>query len=82
MHGHDPLNKMSVILCCRFHLDGLDGIVGLDSLVPTHMKSQGRFPLRKISIGSDQIGLFPSCIIRTVGPKKVENTSTLYRPGC
>ena len=31
-----------------------------------------------------RIGLdfFPSCIIRTAGPKQVENTSTLYHQGC
>ena len=32
--------------------------------------------------GMDRTGLFPSCIIYTAGPKKVENTSTLYHPGC
>ena len=33
---------------------------------------------------SDRIRLdfFPSCIMRTAGPKIVENTSTLYHPGC
>ncbi len=41
--------------------------------------SEDRFPLRKISIGSDP---FPSCIIYTAEPKKVEITSTLYHPGC
>ncbi len=38
------------------------------------------------NIGSDRnqhrIGLFQSCIIYTAGPEKVENTSTLYHPGC
>ncbi len=43
--------------------------------------SKGWFPLRKISIVSDRIRLFSSCIIRTAGPKKVENTSNLYHPG-
>ncbi len=38
--------------------------------------AKGRFPLGKISIGSDQTALFPSCIIHTAGLKKVENTST------
>ena len=38
---------------------------------------KGRFQLRKISIGSDW-----TCIIHTAGPKKVEDTSTLYHPGC
>ena len=43
-------------------------------------------PVRPVStqenkhrIGQD---FFASCIIHTAGPKKVENTSTLYHPGC
>ena len=39
-----------------------------------------QFPLRKISIGSDWLSV--RLIIHTTGPKKVENTSTLYHPGC
>ncbi len=36
--------------------------------------SKGRFPLRKISLGSDRIGLdsFPSCNIHTARPKKLK----------
>ncbi len=30
------------------------------------------FPLRKISIGWDRTGLFPSCIIRTARPKRLK----------
>ncbi len=45
-----------------------------------------RFCLRPVSTQENKhrIGLdfFPSCIIRTAGPKKVESTSTLYHPGC
>ena len=33
---------------------------------------QGRFPLRKISIGSDRTALFSSCIIRSAEPKKLK----------
>ena len=40
--------------------------------------TKGRFPFRKIRIGPD---FFPSCIIHTTAPKRVENTSTLYHPG-
>ncbi len=36
------------------------------------MQDIGRFPLRKISIGSDRTGLFSSCIIRSAGPKKLK----------
>ncbi len=35
----------------------------------TPMDTKGRFPLRKISVGSDQPGLFLSCIIHIAGPK-------------
>ena len=41
---------------------------------------KGSFPLRKITIGSDwtfSILYYPLC-----QTKKVENTSTLYHPGC
>ncbi len=41
-------------------------------------------PFRPVSIQENKyrIGLFPSCIIHTTRPKKVENTLTLYHPGC
>ncbi len=41
--------------------------------------SKGRFPLRKISIGSDQTGLFFILYYPHRWMKKVENTTTLYR---
>ena len=44
------------------------------------------YDLRPVSTQENKhrIGLdfFPSCIIHTAGPKNVENTSTLYHPGC
>ena len=48
------------------------------------MKNRTLLPNRVRYVLAFTIGLdfFPSCIIRTAGPKKVENTSTLYHPGC
>ncbi len=44
----------------------------------THMYCKDRFPLRKISIGSDRIGLFFILYYPHRWMKKVENTTTLY----
>ncbi len=62
------------------------------TVIPTKMKCEVKcvnfVNIRPVStqdrIGSDRIGLdfLPSCIIHTTGPKKVENASTLYHPGC
>ncbi len=41
---------------------------------------KGRFPLRKITIGSDWS--FFHLVLSAPPDQKVENTSTLYHPGC
>ena len=47
------------------------------------MTSKGRFPLRKISIGSDRTGLSSILYYPQHRPKKVENTlKTRYHSGC
>ena len=52
------------------------------SPIPLSYPPQGQFPIRKISIGSDWTFFHLVLYIHTVGPKKVENTSTLYHPSC
>ena len=43
-----------------------------------HSTAKGRFPLRKINIGSVETGqFFPYCIIHTARTKNSENTNSL-----
>ncbi len=43
---------------------------------------QGRFPFMQENKHRIGLDCFPSCIVRTARPKKVENTSTLHHRSC